>query len=238
MVLYQSARQADRSNVAVGYFATAIIEEVIVLPYDHLHVDIRVSKVEALSHPKVLLAGEKAFEPTLFSPSGALKGWSAAYDVREISIQQYRDITEGDTQTPFTGSPDVIVTVPRFQNHIRQIRDPEFRLMIYRAYGGRCAISGVELLYEGGFCGLIAAHIYPHSREIHHRVSGGILMDPTWHSRLDGGGLIIHDDYSWEPRPEDDLTRTIKHRFLRLPENEEDWPDKVLLARQRALFGR
>lgn len=63
-------------------------------------------------------------------------------------------------------------------------------------------------------------------------------MDPTWHSRLDGGGLIIHDDYSWEPRPEDDLTRTIKHRFLRLPENEEDWPDKVLLARQRALFSR
>lgn len=234
-MLYQSARQAGRSGKTVGYFATAVVTAVLVVEGRDAHAELLVANLRPLESPQPMLTQDGFGEASLRTSSGQFNGWLAAEDVREITAERYRELAEDD-QAPFAGFPDVDLPVPRFQTHRRQIRDPILRGLVYQAYGGKCAISGVSLLYPNGRCGLVAAHIFPHAIEPHNFVKDAILMAPNWHSRFDDGGIIIHDDYSWTAMVEDNETLAIRDRRLHLPLLRSEQPDVELLARKRALF--
>ena len=236
VVLYQSARQAGRPSEAVGYFATAVATAVLVLEGRDVHAELLVADLRPLDNPQPMFIQGGFREASLRTSSGQFDGWLAAEDVREITPEQYRDLAGGGDQPPFSGSPDDLLPVPRFQIHRRQIRDPILRGLVYQAYGGKCAISGVSLLYPNGRCGLVAAHIFPYAIEPHNSVKDAILMAPNWHSRFDDGGIIVHDDYSWTAIVEDSETLAIRDRRLHLPILKTKRPDRGLLARKRALF--
>lgn len=236
VVLYQSARKAGRSSETIGYFATAVVTAVLAPDARDLHARLLVEDLTPLENPQPMVVNGGLREENLRTPSGQFDGWRAAEDVREVTPQQYRELTGDDAQTPFTGIPDDYLPVPRFQTHRRQIRNRRLRGLVYRAYGGRCAISGVSLLYPNGSCGLVVAHIFPHAIEPHNSVKDSILLAPNWHSRFDGGGIIIHDDYSWAAIVEDNETLAILGRWLHLPKLESERPDRLLLARKRAFF--
>lgn len=236
VVLYQSARQAGRPSEAVGYFATAVVTAVLVLEGRDVQAELLVADLGPLEDPQPMFVQGGFREPSLRTSSGQFDGWLAAEDVREITPEQFRELAGGDEQAPFAGSPDAPLPVPRFQTHRRQIRDRRLRGLVYQAYGGKCAISGVSLLYPNGRCGLVAAHIFPYAIEPHNSVRDAILMAPNWHSRFDDGGIIIHDDYSWAAIVEDSETSAIRDRRLHLPILKTERPDRGLLARKRALF--
>lgn len=236
VVLYQSARQAGRSSETVGYFATVIVTAVLVLEGRDVHAELLVADLRPLENPQPMFVQGGFREASLRTSSGQFNGWLAAEDVREITREQYRELAGDDDQAPFTGIPDDDLPVPRFQTHLRQIRDGRLRDRVYQAYRGKCAISGVSLLYPNGRCGLVAAHIIPYAIEPRNSVKDAILMAPNWHSRFDDGGVIIHDDYSWTAIVEDSETLAIRDRRLHLPMPKTDRPDLGLLARKRALF--
>lgn len=236
VVLYQSARRAGRPSEAVGYFATAVVTAVPVLEGMDLHAEVVVSYLRPTENPQPMFTQGGFREASLRTASGQFDGWLAAEDVRAITPEQYRELAGCDGQAPFTGSHDDLLPVPRFQTHLRQIRDSTLSGLVYQAYGGKCAISGLSLLYPNGSCGLVAAHIFPHAIEPHNSVKDAILLAPNWHSRFDGGGIIIFDDYSWTAIVEDSETLAIRDRRLHLPILKIERPDPVLLARKRALF--
>jgi hypothetical protein len=236
VVLYQSSRQAGRSSETAGYFATAVVTSVLVLEGKGVRAELLVADLTPLESPQPMFVQGGFREENLRTPSGQFNGWLAAEDVREITREQYREIGGDDGQASFTGIPDNDLPEPRFQTHLRQIRDPRLRGLVYRAYGGRCAISGVSLLYPNGRCGLVAAHIIPYAIEPRNSVKDAILMAPNWHSRFDDGGIIIHDGYSWTAIVGDSETLAIRDRRFHLPKLESERPDRLLLERKRALF--
>lgn len=155
VVLYQSARQEERSSQAVGYFATALVTTVLLPAGKYGHAELLVTDLTPLDNPQPMIVKGSFREESLRTPSRHFDGWRAAEDVREISLEQYLDLTGSDAQKPFTGVPDLAPIVPRLQNYLRPIRDKRLRAMVYRAYGGRCAISGVSLLHTDGSYGLV-----------------------------------------------------------------------------------
>lgn len=230
VLLYQSVRQPGRLDIQVGYFASATAQHVApsMDPMRHavFMTDIR----------KLPLGFEKA-GPAM--RGAEVDGWYAAADVREITEELYVSLTGEQTQRGFEAPfSEAVTAIPRFWNHKVRARDRSFRERVYRAYGGRCAISGVAQMSVGGFCGLQAAHIVPRLSSPHERASAGILLAPTWHYLFDCGNIIIHDDFSWTAVVEDHDTRGIADKQLRLPMMQSDWPEVALLQQKRRLFGR
>ncbi|QQR39448.1 HNH endonuclease [Devosia rhizoryzae] len=237
VVLYQSSRESGPSNLDRGYFATAIIDGVNDDPANEKRCLVRIKDFKPLEPSQRMMLGNLPRESALLSADNRLKGWKAAEDLRSISDEDFAILTGADEVDEMFGID--LVNLPKFRFRTDRMRDPEFTHLIYRAYRGRCAISGVTLLSDDGrFCGLEAAHIYPYRFLQLNIASAGILLAPSWHSRLDIGTLIIEDDYTWRTKSEDSDTAPIKNRIVRLPTVSDQWPDIALLQRKRALFGR
>jgi len=77
----------------------------------------------------------------------------------------------------------------------RFLRDQSFARTIRRAYGGRCAISGLELRNGGGRPEVEAAHILPVSERGPDTVNNGLALSGTIHWMFDRGLLAIDEDY-------------------------------------------
>lgn len=230
VLLYQSVRQPGRAQISVGFFATAYLEDVLPETADNAFSSIFLGGARSI---------HRGFEQD--HETGDLErlspGWNASADVQEISADLFHKMAGQDTQASFVRTePAQGVLVPRFRTRRQEVRDPKFQERVYRAYRGQCAISGITLLNPDGTCGLEAAHIVPHSTSPHHLASAGLLLAPTWHSRFDGGAIIVNDDYSWSARVDDRDTQQIAHRRLLLPLFRSDWPELTLLKRKRELL--
>ena len=232
VLIYQSVRQPVRDNRSVGCFAKAVMGLTLPVQGDPTHFDVVLSNLEALANPHRGLAETG----TLVNKAGRLRGWVAASDVREISKEWYLEVT-GEQAIPryepedFHDQPE-----PIFGEQPSLIRDPKFRSAVYAAYRGRCAFTGITMLVDGR-CGLQAAHCFPVSQYFRFDVSAGFLAAPSWHTRVDIGAILIHDNYTWSAVVEDSDTLTISDRRLLLPLSASEWPDQNLLRRRRQLFG-
>lgn len=82
--------------------------------------------------------------------------------------------------------------VPRVGSS-RRIRDPEFPLLIFRAYEHRCAACGLELRIDGRAVGLEAAHVKWHSHDGPSTVDNGLCLCPTHHKALDLGAIGLDE---------------------------------------------
>jgi putative restriction endonuclease len=76
----------------------------------------------------------------------------------------------------------------------RALRDRNFRKNVLRAYGERCAITGLRLINGGGRAEVEAAHI----RSVEHNgpdiVSNGVALSGTAHWMFDRGIVGLADD--------------------------------------------
>lgn len=78
----------------------------------------------------------------------------------------------------------------------RAVRDRNFRKSVIRAYGERCAITGLRLINGGGRAEVEAAHIKPVEHNGPDIVSNGLALSGTAHWMFDRGLVSIEDDHT------------------------------------------
>jgi putative restriction endonuclease len=76
----------------------------------------------------------------------------------------------------------------------RIVRDRVFRRIVLRAYGERCAITGLKLINGGGRAEVAAAHIRPVEADGPDIVSNGIALSGTAHWMFDRGLISLTDN--------------------------------------------
>ncbi|MEH6753547.1 MAG: HNH endonuclease [Alphaproteobacteria bacterium] len=76
----------------------------------------------------------------------------------------------------------------------RAIRDRNFRKTVLRAYGERCAITGLRLINGGGRAEVEAAHIRPVEHDGPDIISNGIALSGTAHWMFDRGLVGLSED--------------------------------------------
>lgn len=76
----------------------------------------------------------------------------------------------------------------------RTVRDPAFRRLILRAYGERCAFTGLKLINGGGRAEVEAAHIKPVEARGPDSLGNGIALSGTAHWMFDRGLIGLADD--------------------------------------------
>lgn len=76
----------------------------------------------------------------------------------------------------------------------RAVRDRNFRKNVLRAYGERCAITGLRLINGGGRAEVEAAHIRPVEHDGPDIVSNGIALSGTAHWMFDRGLVGLADN--------------------------------------------
>jgi len=76
----------------------------------------------------------------------------------------------------------------------RVMRDRAFRRVVLRAYGERCAITGLKLINGGGRAEVDAAHIRPVEHNGPDIINNGIALSGTAHWMFDRGLIGITDN--------------------------------------------
>ncbi len=76
----------------------------------------------------------------------------------------------------------------------RAIRNRNFRKTVLRAYGKRCAITGLRLINGGGHAEVEAAHVRPVEHDGPDIVSNGIALSGTAHWMFDRGLVGLADN--------------------------------------------
>ena len=76
----------------------------------------------------------------------------------------------------------------------RVLRDRIFRKIVLRAYGERCAVTGLRLINGGGRAEVAAAHIQPVEKNGPDVVSNGIALSGTAHWMFDRGLISLDDN--------------------------------------------
>jgi putative restriction endonuclease len=76
----------------------------------------------------------------------------------------------------------------------RPVRDRVFRQVVLRAYGERCAITGLRLINGGGRAEVEAAHIRPVEANGPDTVQNGLALSGTVHWMFDRGLIGLSDD--------------------------------------------
>lgn len=76
----------------------------------------------------------------------------------------------------------------------RPLRDRVFRSVVLKAYGERCAVTGLKLINGGGRAEVEAAHIRPVERNGPDTIQNGLALSGTVHWMFDRGLISLSDD--------------------------------------------
>lgn len=76
----------------------------------------------------------------------------------------------------------------------RVVRDRVFRRVVLRAYGERCAVTGLKLINGGGRAEVDAAHIRPVERNGPDIINNGLALSGTAHWMFDRGLIGVSDE--------------------------------------------
>ena len=175
----------------------------------------------------------RAYETALRGPDGrATSGGANVSAVRRLSVADFWTICAAgsgaiadasalprdptivaqnpfihDPQAAFSHLPDPVERDLILSSRSR--RDAAFSRVVRRAYGNRCAISGLELRNGGGRPEVEAAHIRPVGDGGPDVVQNGLALSGTLHWMFDRGLIPIAQDHSvWcrttrcRPRPQ------------------------------------
>ncbi len=127
----------------------------------------------------------------------------------------------------------------------RPYRDVVFRRRVRKAYGYRCAMSGLMLRNGGGRPEVQAAHIRPVAHAGSDHVTNGLALSGTLHWMFDRGLLSVADDCETILVSHNKVPGDVLHRLLRpggkliRPESPRDAPHPENLRWHREnVFGR
>ena len=197
-----------------GYFAVAKVQEIIPDPRkpDMFLAVIGAGTYLDFGDPVSFRDENSIIERGLLNDQGKISGRAQAA-VRTLSAEDFARIVErglgrdedilprvGDTmqmpgfqdaQAPFEHMP-ARERVNQLTN--RAVRDRNFRKNVLRAYGERCAITGLRLINGGGRAEVEAAHIRPVEHDGPDIVSNGLALSGTAHWMFDRGLVGLADD--------------------------------------------
>jgi putative restriction endonuclease len=123
----------------------------------------------------------------------------------------------------------------------RKIRDANFRLLVCRAYGDRCAVTGLRIVNGGGRAEAQAAHIKSVAAGGPDVVQNGIALSATVHWLFDRHLISIDEEYRLlvsHNRVPTEL-RTLfrpEHERLYLPGDQRLWPHPAFVAHHREAY--
>jgi putative restriction endonuclease len=196
-----------------GYFAVAKIQEII---SDPRNVDMHLAVIEPGTYldfgdPVPFRDANNVIEQGLLNDQGKISGRAQAA-VRPLSPADFARIVERGLgrdegilpRIDLAGEADGFREVQRSFQHMsarervnqltnRAVRDRNFRKNVLRAYGERCAITGLRLINGGGRAEVEAAHIRPVEHDGPDIVSNGIALSGTAHWMFDRGLVGISD---------------------------------------------
>lgn len=197
-----------------GYFAVARVQQIIPDPR-------RTDMYLAIIEPGTYLDfgdsvpfrdNDDVVERGILNEHGRISGRAQAA-VRTLSASDFARIVERglghdedilprvDQATSITGFADtqseflhltVRDRVAQLTN--RALRDRNFRKTVLRAYGERCAITGLRLINGGGRAEVEAAHIRPVEKDGPDIISNGVALSGTAHWMFDRGLVGLNDD--------------------------------------------
>ena len=197
-----------------GYFAVAKVQEIIA---DPRHRDMYLAVIEPGTY---LDFGDDVpfrdngsiVERGLLNDMGNISGRAQAA-VRPLSAEDFAKIVErglGQDEgmlprvDPDRVSDGFSEAAQPFQHQTerdrvnlltnRAIRDRNFRKTVLRAYGERCAITGLRLINGGGRAEVEAAHIRPVASDGPDIVSNGLALSGTAHWMFDRGLVGLDAD--------------------------------------------
>lgn len=197
-----------------GYFAVAKVQEIIPDPRKQ---DMFLAVIEPGTYldfgdPVSFRDENSIIERGLLNDQGKNSGRAQAA-VRTLSAEDFARIVErglgrdedilprvGDTmQLPgFHDAQTLFQHMPARErvNQLtnRAVRDRNFRKNVLRAYGERCAITGLRLINGGGRAEVEAAHIRPVEHDGPDIVSNGLALSGTAHWMFDRGLVGLADD--------------------------------------------
>lgn len=216
IVYYEPTKLRDPK----GYFAVAKVADVApdpTAPGMYLAL-IEPGSYLDFSNPVPLRDGNKYNETGIVNEAGRPSG-RAQLAIRGLSSHDFyaiisRGLAEHDVLLPRNGAPQVAVedfTEPEQATFIyeedrervlslvtRTVRDRVFRRVVLRAYGERCAVTGLRLINGGGRAEVDAAHIRPVERNGPDIVNNGLALSGTAHWMFDRGLICIADDLKIE----------------------------------------
>ena len=199
-----------------GYFAVAKVQEVIADPRG---VDMYLAIIEPGTYldfgdPVPFRDTGGIVEQGVLNDLGNISGRAQAA-VRPLSAEDFARIVERGLgqDDDFLPRVDQANQISGFQDpqvpfkHLaardrvnqltnRAVRDRNFRKNVLRAYGERCAITGLRLINGGGRAEVEAAHIRPVERDGPDIVSNGLALSGTAHWMFDRGLVGLDDDLS------------------------------------------
>lgn len=192
-----------------GYFAVARLQQIIADPKLR---DMYVALIEPGSYlefadPVPFRGPEGLIEQGLLNETQGISGRAQAA-VRPISPSDFNRIIElglreddgvlpraqepclfNEEQIPFDEERSRVVAYTS-----RLVRDRVFRTIVLRAYGERCAITGLRIINGGGRAEVEAAHIRPVEANGPDIVSNGLALSGTIHWMFDRGLVSLGDD--------------------------------------------
>nr|WP_325249322.1 HNH endonuclease [Amylibacter sp.] len=199
-----------------GYFAVAKVQEIIA---DPRRADMYLAVIEPGTYldfgdPVPFRDTDGIVEQGVLNDLGNISGRAQAA-VRPLSAEDFARIVERGLQQDddFLPRVDQANQMPGFRDsqvpfqHLaardrvnqltnRAVRDRNFRKNVLRAYGERCAITGLRLINGGGRAEVEAAHIRPVERDGPDIVSNGLALSGTAHWMFDRGLVGLTDDLS------------------------------------------
>ena len=197
-----------------GYFAVAKVQQII--PDPRLN-DMFIAVIEPGTYlefgdPVGFNDGGYIVEQGVLNDEGRISGRAQAA-VRTLSPSDFgriieRGLGQNDPVLPRTGEfshptefdeAQARYEVPSPRERIdqitnRAIRDRNFRKTVLRAYGERCAITGLRLINGGGRAEVEAAHIRPVEHDGPDAVTNGIALSGTAHWMFDRGLVGLSDN--------------------------------------------
>lgn len=253
IVYYEPVKVRDTR----GYFAVARVREVVADPVVqgmHLAVIEPGSYLEFAS-PVPFSGADGLVELGLLNEAGRISG-RAQSAVRAVSATDFNRIIDlglggDDVLLPRTdAAPDHRVTEDRdmfvFEHERSRIlrytsrlaRDRVFRRVVLRAYGERCAITGLRLINGGGRAEAEAAHIRPVEANGPDVVTNGLALSGTVHWMFDRGLITLSDELDImvsRQANDPDAMRALFNPTGRAlpPSRRQDWPHPRYLAWHR-----
>lgn len=200
-----------------GYYAMARVEKIVP---DVQAPNMYVALIEPLSYlqfpnPVPFDDGAGPIEQGLLNEGGRLSGRAQAA-VRPISLADFdriraRGLAEDRPLLPRVGAPEVNsqfevsegAQAPFVFEQERErleaitsrvVRDRLFRRVVLRAYGERCAVTGLKLINGGGRAEVAAAHIRPVEHNGPDIINNGVALSGTAHWMFDRGLITFSDD--------------------------------------------
>lgn len=197
-----------------GYFAVAKVEQIIPDPRNNGMYLALIGQGTYLDFgdPVPFRDAETVVEQGILNEHGRISGRAQAA-VRPLSPSDFARIverglgTETDTlprvdparafQGFFEDQTDFVHLSARDRVNVltnRALLDRNFRKTVLRAYGERCAMTGLRLINGGGRAEVEAAHIRPVEKDGPDIVSNGIALSGTAHWMFDRGLVGLGDD--------------------------------------------